>query len=122
MSKYINTPEYFPTINYMQLYKSDKLDNLNKPDMKNRILEIEDDVNKLKDSFELLNKIVTQQHAHIETLEEHVNNTKQNVKEAKKNIKFAADYNYSSYLWYLGGLAVGSLAYFSYAFTTGKKD
>jgi len=118
MSRYTNTPEYCPTITYQQLYKMDTSDKFDKSEMKIKmackILEIEDDVNKLKDSFELLNKIVTQQHSHIETLEEHVINTKQNIKEAEKDIKAASTYSYSSYLWYLGGLAVGGLAYFSY--------
>ena len=114
MSIYTNTPEYSSTVN-MHLYKSDNLD---KSDMKIKmackILEIEDDVNKLKESFELLNKIVTEQHSHIETLEEFVINTKQNVKVAEKDIKIAEIYSYSTYLWYVGGLALGGLAYLGF--------
>jgi len=119
MSRYINTPEYFPAVKYHQLYKSDKIETFDKSELKIKmackILEIEDDVNKLKDSFELLNKIVTEQHSHIDTLEEHIINTKQYVKEAEEDIKIAETYSYSSYLWYIGGLALGSLAYFGYS-------
>ena len=117
MSIYTNTPEYSFPVN-TQLYKSDKPNILNKYDMKIKmackILEIEDDVNKLKDSFEILNKIVTEQNSHIETLEEYVINTKQNVKEAEKDIKIAEIYSYSTYLWYVGGLALGGLAYLGF--------
>lgn len=121
MSRYTGTPEYFPAVTYTQPQKSARSENADMTiKMACKILEIEEDMNKLKDSFEVLNKIVTEQQTHLDTLEDSVINTKQNVKTAETDIKQAATYSYHSYLWYFGGLALGGLAYLGYDFTTKK--
>lgn len=120
MSRYTGTPDYFPA-SYTQAPKSDRSE---KADMTIRmackILEIEDDMNKLKDSFEVLNKIVTEHKTQIDTLEDSVVNMKQDAKEAEKDLKTASNYSYSSYLWYFGGLIIGGLAFLGYDSSTKK--
>jgi len=127
MSRYTNPAEYSPASYYMQPLRSDRSDRSDKSDtsemsikMACKILEIEDDVNKLKDTFAMLNTIVTNQQTTIETLENSVVNSKENVKVAEQDLKEAATYNFRGYLWYLGGLALGGLAYLGYDFTTKK--
>jgi septal ring factor EnvC (AmiA/AmiB activator) len=121
MSRYTNIPEYSPATNYMKAPHSDRSE---KADMTIRmackILEIEDDMNKLKDSFATLNTIVTNQQNNIETLENSIINSKENIKAAEKEIKVAESYSFRSYLWYFGGLALGGLAYLGYDLSTKK--
>ena len=121
MSRYTGTPEYFPAVTYTQPQKSARGENADMTiKMACKILEIEDDMNKLKESFEMLNTIVTNQQTHLDTLEDSVINTKQDVKVAEKELEQAATYNFRSYLWYFGGLALGGLAYLGYDLTTKK--
>jgi hypothetical protein len=121
MSRYTGTPEYFPTVNYTQPQKSARGENADMTiKMACKILEIEDDMNKLKDSFATLNTIVTNQQNNIETLENSIVNSKENIKVAEKELEKAATYSFRSYLWYFGGLALGGLAYLGYDLSTKK--
>jgi t-SNARE complex subunit (syntaxin) len=70
--------------------------------------QIEDDVNKLNESLQILNTIVREQQPVINTIEEEINQSKQETKKAEEELVIANNYS-NSYMGYIGGMITGAV-------------
>jgi chromosome segregation ATPase len=73
-----------------------------------KIQQLENDINRLQESFQMLHEIVHEQQQSIDSIEENISKSKEEVKEAAEDLKVAESYT-PNYMWYLGAVA-GTIA------------
>lgn len=74
-----------------------------------KIQQLEGDINRLQESFQILHNIINEQQQSINSIEENIIKSKEDVKEAAEELKIAESYT-PNYLWYLGGMVAGTIA------------
>jgi peptidoglycan hydrolase CwlO-like protein len=73
-----------------------------------KIQQLESDIDRLQESFQMLYGIVQDQQQSIDSIEENISKSKEDVIVAEKDLKIAESYT-QNYLWYFGALA-GTIA------------